>query len=343
MNAPTGKKAGGIARANSLTPEARKEIASKAARTRWSNMELPVAEFAGELKFGELSFPCAVLSDGTRVFTETDFMAGLDMYRSGALSVRRETASEGGAQVPLYLAFKNLQPYVARSLGDMHVKPLKYKTLSGGTAHGIQASLIPKICAVWLDARRDGVLGPRQERVADRAEMLLRGLAEVGIIALVDEATGYQNERAKDALAKILESFVAKELQPWVHTFPTDFYENLFRLRGLNFPRDSVKKPMYFGHLTNNIVYARLAPKVLEQLKKDTPRDEKGRHKQHLHRRLTTDVGHPKLREHLASAITLMKISDNYRQFETLLDRVHPKYNETLMLPFLEKEPETGI
>lgn len=343
MNKSGGKKMGGIARAKSLTPEARKEIASKAAKARWSNEELPIAEFAGELKFGELTFPCAVLSDGTRVLTETDFMTGLGMYRSGALSVRRASSADGGAQMPLYLAFKNLLPYVVKHLGDVHVKPLKYKTLSGGTAHGIQASIIPKICSIWLDARKADVLGSRQKLVADRAEMLLRGLAEVGIIALVDEATGYQNERAKDALAKILEAFVAKELQPWVHTFPSEYYENLFRLRGLIFPRDSIKKPLYFGHLTNNIVYSRLAPKILEQLKKETPRDDKGRHKHQLHRKLTADIGHPKLREHLASSITLMKISDTYEQFERLLDRALPKYNETMVLPFNDVEPDTGI
>lgn len=343
MNGENGKKAGGIARAKSLSPEERKEIASKAAKTRWTNNDLPLSEFSGELKFGELVFPCAVLSDGTRVLTETDFMAGLGMYRSGALSVRREAASDGGAQMPLYLAFKNLLPFVIKHLGDVHIKPLKYKTLSGSVAHGIPASIIPKICSVWLDARKDGVLGKRQEQIADRAEMLLRGLAEVGIIALVDEATGYQTERAKDALAKILEAFVAKELQPWVHTFPSDYYEHLFRLRGLSFPKDTVKKPMYFGHLTNNVIYARLAPKVLEQLKKETPRDINGRHKEHLHRRLTSDVGHPKLREHLASVITLMKISSNYDEFEILLDRVHPKYNESMMLPFNDVTPQSGI
>jgi ATP-dependent DNA ligase len=41
------------------------------------------------------------------------------------------------------------------------------------------------------------------------------------ISALVDEATGYQKERAADALARILEAFIAKELQPWIKTmFP---------------------------------------------------------------------------------------------------------------------------
>jgi hypothetical protein len=271
-------------------------------------------------------------------------MAGLGMYRSGALSVRRGQDPDGSAQIPLYLAFKNLEPFVTKHLGGVNIKPIRYRTLTGGTAKGgIPATLIPKICSVWLDARKAGVLGQRQEQIADKAELLLRGLAEVGIIALVDEATGYQKDRANNALAKILEAFIAKELRPWVHTFPNEFYEHLFRLRGMNYPNDTVKKPQYFGHLTNNIIYTRLAPKVLDELKKLTPRDDRGRHKHQLHRRLTAEFGHPRLREHIASVVSLMKISDRYTQFETYLDRAHPKYNETMPLDLDVSEPETGI
>ena len=43
----------------------------------------------------------------------------------------------------------------------------------------------------------------------------------------------------KDALARILEEFIAKELRPYIRTFDTEFYEHLFRLRGLEFPKDS--------------------------------------------------------------------------------------------------------
>jgi hypothetical protein len=118
-----------------------------------------------------------------------------------------------------------------------------------------------------------------------------------------------------------------------VHTFSDDFYDQLFRIRGLNYPKDTVKKPQYFGHLTNDIIYKRLAPSVLDELKKVTPRDDKGRHKHQLHRRLTDDIGHPKLREHIASVVTVMKLSDNYHQFLGMLDRAHPRYGETAPLP----------
>ena len=190
------------------------------------------------------------------------------------------------------------------------------------------------VCDVYLDARKAGVLTESQERVAAQAELLIRGFARVGIVALVDEATGYQRDRASDALAKILEKFIAKELQPWVKTFPDEFYEQLFRLRGLEFPRDTVKRPQYFGHLTNDIVYRRLAPGVLEELRNTEPKTPSGRRKGTLQQRLTSDLGHPKLREHLASVCTIMDFSEDYQDFIKKLDRRHPRYGETLEFDF---------
>lgn len=321
---------GGHARASALSPDDRRRIAVVAAETRWGKT-LPVAEYDGVLKIADMEFPCAVLSDGTRVLTEMNFMRVMHMYRSGALSVRRKAGEGGGARLPLYLAFKNLKPFVDKNLGDVH-QLLVFRTKSGNVAHGIRAEAIPRICDVWIDARDAGVLGRHQQQVAAKADILSRGLRHIGIVALIDEATGYQADRARDALAKILEAFVAKELRKWVKTFPAEFYANLFRLRDLQFPRDSKKRPAYFGHLTNDIVYARLAPGVKDELKRLTPRDSKGRHKHKLFQRLTEDIGHPKLREHLASVVALMKISKGYDEFEAHLDIVHPRWDDTLDL-----------
>ena len=103
----------------------------------------------------------------------------------------------------------------------------------------------------------------------------------------------------------------------------------------MEFPRDSGKRPQYFGHLTNDIVYARLAPGVLKELRKIVPKRETGIGRKYpFTRQLTEDIGHPKLREHLASVTTIMKLSNEYDDFEAKLDRVHPRYDRTLPLPF---------
>jgi hypothetical protein len=211
----------------------------------------------------------------------------------------------------------------------------------GKTASGYEATILADICDVVLAARKAGALSGKELDVAEQCEILVRGFARVGIIALVDEATGYQKDRAKNELAKILELFVAKELQPWVRTFSVEFYEQMFRLRGLKFPGNGVKRPQYFGHLTNDVIYRRLAPGVWKELKEQVEKDEKGRLKYKLHQRLTPDLGHPKLRDLLSSVITIMKLSNQWWDFKDKLDRIHPAYNETMMLPF-DLEGDTG-
>jgi hypothetical protein len=88
-------------------------------------------------------------------------------------------------------------------------------------------------------------------------------------------------------------------------------------------------------------VYKRLAPGVLDELQNVTPKLNSGRRKHQYFRRLTEEVGHPKLREHLASVITVMVLSDGYDDFISKLDRVRPRYGETIALPL--DVPKTGI
>jgi hypothetical protein len=202
--------------------------------------------------------------------------------------------------------------------------------------------MLPLVCEVYLQAADKKKLASNQREVAKAASILVRGLARVGIVALVDEATGYQEARARDALAKILEAYVAKELQPWVKTFPADYYREMFRLRDLEYPRSTVKRPRYFGVLTNDIVYRRLAPGVLAELKRVQDKDDEGRPKHKLFQRLTTNAGYPKLREHLGSVVTLMKLSRDWNDFRDKIDRIHPRYGDTMLLPFEEAESDSG-
>ena len=125
-------------------------------------------------------------------------------------------------------------------------------------------------------------------------------------------------------------------------TFPAEFYKEMFRLRKWAFSESSGARPALVGHLTNDLVYRRLAPGVLEELRRLTPRDDKGRLKAHLHRRLTEDIGHPRLREHLAAVVALMKACTNWDQFMRAMDRALPIYGKTLPLPFEHEEDRVG-
>ena len=325
---------GGRARAQSLTSAHRTEIARAAAAARWG---IPRATYEGVLKLGDMELPCAVLQDGTRVLSQRAFTGALGAPQGGSAFAKRATG--GVAGLPIFMAYERLKPFISMDLAASLSNPVEYIPKHGGrSAFGIRADLVPAVCEVWLKARESNALTKHQQRIAMQAELLTRGLAHVGIIALVDEATGFQDDRDRFALAKILESFVTKELRKWVSTFPADYYKELFRLREWSFPKlpqDQQKRPVLVGKLTNDIVYSRLAPGVRAELHRLTPRDEKGRLKYRLFRHLTDNVGHPKLREHLASVVVLMRASDTWDQFMRSLDRALPKYRD---LPLFDQD-----
>jgi hypothetical protein len=334
-----GASKGGKARAQSLSPERRTEIARIAVETRWAKKGIQPALRAthtGIMKIGTLELECAVLDNGERVLSQRGFMGALGIKHGGAMSAVR-VDDIGGAVYPLYVAYKNLRPFIDNDLLAVLNEPRKYlHGQGGGLAFGVKAELIPRICEVWLKARDVGVLGKGQGAVATKADILMRGLAHVGIVALVDEATGYQDDRARDALAKILEAFVAKELRRWVKTFPTEYYKELFRLRGLVYPPNK-NPPQYIGRLTNDLIYSRLAPGVLEELKRKNPVNETG-YRQHKHHQwLTEDTGHPKLLQHLAAVVSLMRAADEWNQFKKMLDRSLPKQTP---MPLFDTLPE---
>jgi hypothetical protein len=340
-----GASKGGKARAEKLTSEERSEIARRAVETRWAKTKgdgpARQATHAGEIKIGEIIIPCAVLDDETRVLSETGLVNSLGLYRSGAVHVRARDAGDG-AHLPLFIAHKNLKPFVDNELSSVLSQPIWYTPVGGTIRHkGVNAELIPRICEVWLRARDAGVLGARQKLAATKADILMRGLAHVGIKALVDEATGYQYDRARKALSEILEKFISKELVKYSSLFADDFYREMFRLRGWKYNEGSTKRPIHSAKLTIDLVYVRLAPGVLEELKRLTPRDEKGRLKHKLFQRLTEEFGHPRLREHLKAVTHLMMAFDDWRDFYRGLQRSFPKYNENLLLN-LKYSPDSG-
>jgi hypothetical protein len=301
------------------------------------------ASHTGTLRIGEMMIPCAVLEDEarTRVLSERAALRALGLHKSGTLL--RSASDDAGGRLPLFVAHKALRPFINNDLALVLGNPILYHNPKGGRfVNGVDARLIPQICEVWLRARDAGALGrQQQEGVAFKADMLMRALAHVGIIALVDEATGFQRDRAKDALARILEQFISKDLERWARVFPDDFYRELFRLREWTVS-DITKRPGHTAQLTNDIVYLRLAPGVLDALKKVQERNEHGRPKHKLHQRLTPEHGQQRLREHRWAVVALMKASPNWAAFQRSLNRALPRQDVDDLFPGegYAKDPE---
>ncbi|HEY3316586.1 MAG TPA: P63C domain-containing protein [Bacillota bacterium] len=285
--------------------------------------QIPRATHVGEIKIGDLVLPCAVLGDGTRVFSETGMAKALGRTRGGSPS-KRSVSKEAGVYLPVFMSAKNLQPFIDEGLKLGVSNPIRYRAREGFMAYGIKAAVIPEICTVFLKAREAGALLSNQEHIAERAEVIVRGLAHVGIIALVDEATGYQADRDRDALHRLLEAYVSKEFLPWTKEFPDEFYEEMFRLMGWQYSPPQVKRPKLVGALTSQLVYEKLPPGVLDELRQLNPVTEKGYRKKRHHQYLTADIGHPHLQSHVAVITALMRASSSWAGFRRLFGRAFP-------------------
>ena len=281
------------------------------------------ATHRGRLRIGPVEIPCAVLKDGRRVLSGTGIANALG-GRSGAAKRLKTEVEKDGAHLPVFLASRSLLPHVSKDLMEGPLKPITYRS-GDGEVEGYAAEALPEICNIWLQARQDGNLNPQQADRAQAAEIVMRGLADLGIIALVDEATGYQDTRDHDALQAILDKYLRKEFAAWAKRFPDEFYREIFRLRGWSWNAMSVARPGVVGKYTNDIVYERLAPVILDELQQINPKQETGNRPRKQHQHLTDDIGHPALAQHLHAVIGLMRASTTWEQFMTMLNRAFPK------------------
>ncbi|MDE2986865.1 MAG: P63C domain-containing protein [Chloroflexota bacterium] len=279
------------------------------------------------LIISDIDIPAYVLEDETRVLSERGFLSAIGRAERPPSRQRND-----GDKLPQFLSANNLKPFISPDLAAA-TNRIKFQPPRGGPiAYGYNARVLPEVCNVYLEARRAGVLRANQEHIAERAEILIQALATVGIVALIDEATGYQEIRNQRSLALILEQYIAKRYRPWTRTFPYEFYEQIFRLRGWEDPGTG-GRPAVIGHYTNDIVYDRLAPGVLEELQRLNPTLPQGGRKQRHHQWFTTEYGHPELVRHLDQAIGIMKASTTWDGFKRSLDRAFPKINSMLPLP----------
>jgi hypothetical protein len=296
------------------------------------------ATHKGKLKIGDRELLCAVLEDGTRIISSKAIFQAFGRTMRGPRSSSLKTEDESMIKVPSFMDAKNLQPFIDNDLSQV-IKPIEYQNTNGRINSGYKAEVLPLICDLYLSAKDAGVLTAKQVPLAAVSEIMVRSLSKVGIVALVDEATGYQAVREKDALQKLLALYIAKELLPWAKRFPDEFYKEMFRLRNWQYQPLSVKRPQVVGKLTNDIVYRRLPPGVLEELQTKNPPDAKGHRKYRHHQFLTEDIGNPHLEKHLAAVTALMRASFTYDGFKRLLERAYP-ISDQLALDILDDENE---
>jgi P63C domain len=337
---------GGQARAAKLSPEERQAIASEAARRRWGARSVEthaiprvLEGFKGVLNLAGMQLPSAIIKGPNgiqRVLSENGITNAILGTRSGASKRLKKAASEEGALLPLFLAPRQLKPYIDADLTEGPLKPIDY--LDGDrVVRGYDASVLVAVCNIWLRAREAGALQSQQLKKAQKAEILTRALAHTGIAALVDEATGYEKVRPQNALQEYLALILRKELAAWVKKFPDEFYENIYKIKGWSWPGMSKNRYSVVGHYTNNLVFDRIASGLLKELQSKSPKNEKGNRSHKLHQWLTEDIGDPMLAQHLHSIVMFQRFAIvngyGWQRFLHMVDQVLPRRGDTLQLP----------
>lgn len=339
---------GGQARASILSPEERSAIARTAARARWgekaedeepsspestlaiskkaiaerwtkykaemfppqvpakenqsAEQSMPFSMFRGTVKIGDMDIECHVLSDERRVFTQREVVKVLSHGRdSGNLPRYLE-------RNPLYTNQFSAGPTV-----DFRIPG------SPTIGNGYEATLLIEICELYLEARRQKLLKPSQIKLAIQSEIIMRSCAKVGIIALIDEATGFQQVRKKRALQIKLQAFIAEEMQEWAQMFPPDFWFELARLEGIHYSPKN--RPLRWGKYVMAFVYDSIDKDMGKAMRTINPDPSKGKNDHQL----LTDFGRQQVHDQIQKVVTIMKLCDNMKDFRQKFDRVFKK------------------
>lgn len=283
-------------------------------KTGEANKAMIEATHRGILLIGGLQLECYVLADGRRVF------------HKGGMARALGLKSDGGNAFMKTLSGKKLGSELDQELWKKIEDPILFKAVGSDSAHGYEASVLVDVCKAVDRAERNGKLTKAQEPMARQARMIVNALAQVGIDALIDEATGYQTERGPDALRLLIQAYIEKEQREWEKEFPDDFYITLNKVYGSD-PHVSrsrgalvINKPQHFGNFTNKYVYGPLENgEVLKELQRLNPQvDARGTRKQRFHQFLSEGFGLEKVREQRQEVLTMLKLADNIDGFKRL-------------------------
>lgn len=284
---------------------------------------LPTSPYEGNLNLANIfAMPVCVLEDGTRLISEN----GLQQ----TFGVRPQALLQ--------------KPYDEGSISDVDWAIVCGRTpyLSNGEKRfGYNTRILRVIVKTILKFDKRRKLTKAQKRRLHIVHIIRDALVDVAIDALVDECTGYQKIRSRDALEKLFEKYLQEHARKWAKTFPDVFWTKLARIKKIkNF--DPNNRPKYFGHLVNDLIYSRLAPHILEQLKKVNPRMEYGERANRHHQHLTESVGLPELKEHLIIVMGLMDaFPTDWGLFKSALNRSRPKFGGNYELDIYDEF--TGI
>lgn len=314
------QRKGGIARRESLSPNERRRLARQAAIVRWSQVgDVPEAEYQGQLTIGERQLEVYNLGDGRRLFHKR--------VMGHALGLK----SQGGNAFMKMISGQAIRSEIPDELVEKLSKPLIFRAFNQDLAHGYEAGVLIDVCQALIEARNKGLLNAKQEFLGIQSEIIIRACAKVGINALIDEATGYSDNKRKDEYRQIFQEFLREEHSQWQDPeYPDKFFDMIYRLYGLKRKNpDSTKHPKFFGKFIRKYIYYPLANShgaILEELDQKNPVVyTNGGRRYKLWQFLSEKIGIPAMRAHLWQTIGIGGTVSDAVSFERAFYRAFPE------------------
>ena len=229
---------------------------------------------------------------------------------------------------------------IPETLWDAINNPMVFKPLAGDPGHGYEATHLIDVCSAIVDAHRDGKLRPNQAFLGLQAEIIIRASAKLGIVALIDEATGYIADKRKEEYRDLFREFIRDEFREYKAEFPNQFFDMIYRLYRL--PRGSNKNnhPQFFGHFIRRYIYEPLASShgaILELLDERNPVVYvNGGRRYKMFQFLSDVVGLPALRAHLWQVVGIGNSVKNKDAFERSFLNAFPTLEREPLLPLFD-------
>lgn len=279
----------------------------------------PFAKWRGSIDIGGEEIDCYVLDTEQRVISLRATMKAIANADSGNLGS--------------YIGVTALKPFINKDkvLGELIEFSIPGTNLKG---LGMTTEHFELICRGYVQALYHGAaLTDRQREIAIKCAVLTAGLTRTGLDALIDEATGYQYERAEDALQVKLRAFIAEELRAWEKTFPDALWEEFGRLTNWSEPLRS--RPKWWGKLVIELIYNTLDPDVARYLRENKPPPDIRWHQQ-----LTADVG---VRQLVSRCYEIIGIAKTCNDIKELKAKVAQHYGKdpvqfSLNLPYTDNK-----
>ncbi|WP_394125204.1 P63C domain-containing protein [Psychrobacter nivimaris] len=286
------------------------------------------ATHKGVMHIGGIDLECYVLEDGRRVFNKKGMAKAIGLKSDGGNSFMRTIGRKG------------LGSEIDDRLQNSIENPILLNYLRSDPNHAYEADVLVEVCKAIKRAHDAGKLTSTQKDLYYQSVAILNAFAKIGVVALIDEATGYQTERSPDALRLLVQQYLEEEKREWQKEFPDEFYRELNRIYGSQSTatRKSgaivINKPQHFAKFTRSYVYEPLENgAVLEELDKLNPKiDDKGNRKNRFHQHMTEEYGVEKLRLQMREVLTLLKISDTITEFKRMFKKRFPQSGDQMDL-----------